>query len=250
MTRGPATGDAFGAMLLAALKAGGRPGEVFEVVERDDGHVRVNDSARYFKPSWGRLDDWAYERVRGRVLDVGCGAGRHALELQRRGVSVVGLDPSPGALAVCRQRGVHHLIEGTAEKASSHGSFDTVLLLGNNLGLLSSRERSLPFLESLEALAAPPGAQILATGVGLEPGASAEDSADGAYVRENLARGRLPWQVTMRSRFGNLTTPWFDFLFLRLADLAELTTRSPWRLVEHLEDGPGYAVRLELQAGG
>ena len=39
---------------------------------------------------------------RTRVLDLGCGHGRHALELARRGVAVVGLDYSEPALALAR----------------------------------------------------------------------------------------------------------------------------------------------------
>jgi malonyl-CoA O-methyltransferase len=39
-------------------------------------------------------------RLRGRrVLDLGCGTGRHALALSRRGAQVVGVDPSEGMLA-------------------------------------------------------------------------------------------------------------------------------------------------------
>lgn len=37
-----------------------------------------------------------------RVLDAGCGPGRHALELARRGISVVGIDTSPDFLALAR----------------------------------------------------------------------------------------------------------------------------------------------------
>jgi SAM-dependent methyltransferase len=38
-----------------------------------------------------------------RVLDVGCGFGRHSLELARRGCKVVGIDPSPAMIAAARQ---------------------------------------------------------------------------------------------------------------------------------------------------
>jgi SAM-dependent methyltransferase len=40
----------------------------------------------------------------GRVLDVGCNAGLHALEWSRRGVEVVGIDSAPVAIELARQR--------------------------------------------------------------------------------------------------------------------------------------------------
>lgn len=244
--RGPEIGDAFGVLLQAALAAEGRAGEVLEVVERDDGHVRVNDAARYFVASWGALDDWVYERASGDILDVGCGSGRSALVLQEQGLHVVALDSSPGAVDVCRRRGVRHVVSGTVDDIQTPALFDTVLLLGNNLGLLGGRESAGLLLGRLADVTAPK-AQILATGVAREPG-SGVDASDRAYEEANVARGRLPWQVTMRSRFGALATPWFDYSFLRLQDVVDLVEPSPWRLVEHLAHPSGHAVRLEKKS--
>jgi len=42
-------------------------------------------------------------------MDVGCGAGRVALELQSRGLDVVGLDESPLASQAAKLRGVHEV---------------------------------------------------------------------------------------------------------------------------------------------
>lgn len=243
LVHGPAIGDAFGELLQEAYAGDGRAGRVLEVVERDDGHVRVNDAARYLAPSWGPLDDWVYERARGDVLDLGCGAGRNALVLQERGLDVVGVDPSPGAVDVCRRRGVRELVTGTADDVQMPGRFTTVLMLGNNLGLLGSRDAAGPLLARLAELTGPAG-QVLATGVGREPGSTA-DACDRAYEQANIARGRLPWQVTMRSRFRDLATEWFDYAFLRVQDLVDLVEPSPWRVVEHLAQGPQYVVRLQ-----
>ncbi len=49
------------------------------------------------------------EFVNGRVLDVGCGAGRHSLYLQKKGFDVLGIDVSPLAVKVCRLKGVKKL---------------------------------------------------------------------------------------------------------------------------------------------
>jgi SAM-dependent methyltransferase len=106
--RQPVIGDAFGQVLTRCWEAGVRTGVAFEVIERDDGYITVGDAARYFASpdDWSPVERWACEQTVGRVLDVGCGAGRHAVALAETGCAVLGVDPSPGAVAVARARGV------------------------------------------------------------------------------------------------------------------------------------------------
>jgi SAM-dependent methyltransferase len=112
----PVANDAFGAALRACHDAGARPGIVFETVERDDGFISAADTARYFAPveDWPTLEHQAYEEFTGRVLDVGCGAGRHASVLTAAGVDVIGVDHSPGAIEVARARGVDARLGGAS----------------------------------------------------------------------------------------------------------------------------------------
>ena len=96
--------DAFGRSLQAYLS-----GETaVHVIEREDGYIDEIDTAVYFHEydEWERHEREAILEARGRVLDVGCGAGREALQLQEMGLDVVGIDLSPLALEVSRQRGV------------------------------------------------------------------------------------------------------------------------------------------------
>jgi len=84
------------------------PGAVLELIERDDGFLDGADAARYFTgpDAWDALDRLACTEARGRVLDMGAGAGRSALYLQETGRDVVALDVSPGAVEVCQRRSV------------------------------------------------------------------------------------------------------------------------------------------------
>jgi 2-polyprenyl-3-methyl-5-hydroxy-6-metoxy-1,4-benzoquinol methylase len=104
-------------------------------------------------------DRLGVEMVSGRILDVGAGAGRHALALQRLGQEVVALDVSPGAIEVCRDHGVEQVFLGTTDALVSEDlePFDAAILLGHNLALLGSREASGPFLDTLRSLLRPDG---------------------------------------------------------------------------------------------
>ena len=136
--------------LCACWASGAEPGRVWELVERSDGFLVAGDAARYFGPA----GDWAErtlpfaQHVRGRVLDIGAGAGRVALALQAAGLEVVALDTSPGAVEVCRVRGVEQVYCGTVSELAAAGaeSFDTFILAGNNLGLLGGRDQRRSFL--------------------------------------------------------------------------------------------------------
>jgi 2-polyprenyl-3-methyl-5-hydroxy-6-metoxy-1,4-benzoquinol methylase len=68
----------------------------------------------------------------GSVLDAGCGTGRVAIELARRGVEVVGVDVDPSMLETARSNGPevewHEHDLGTLDLGRV---FDVVLLAGN-----------------------------------------------------------------------------------------------------------------------
>jgi len=78
--------DAFGRMLYDHLTKS--EGPVYGVIEREDGLVDVDDPQTYFAAygGWPAHQRQAMNFVQGRVLDIGCGAGRHALYLQDLGM--------------------------------------------------------------------------------------------------------------------------------------------------------------------
>ena len=84
----------------------------------------------FYRPAGHPLPDLhsqALALCRGRVLDLGAGAGRHALELQSAGHEVVAIDVLPEAVEIMRDRGV---IDARCGDISAVGKdrFDTCLL--------------------------------------------------------------------------------------------------------------------------
>jgi SAM-dependent methyltransferase len=257
MMKGPTPGDVFGDMLRDTLAvsigagrrplAGGRlPRPVIEIVERDDGLVNGVLAAPYLAEpdQWPGHDHRALDRVRGRVLDIGVGGGRVALALQERGVPVTGLDISPGAVEVCRARGVREVVHASVDQHATAGSrYDTFLLLGNNLGLLEGRERAPEFLAALARMAGP-GAQVIAQGT--DPYGTT-DPIQVAYHEHNRRRGRLGGQLRLRLRYRELATDWFDYLVCSPTELADLVAGTGWRLADlDNTDAPYYLATLTL----
>src|SRR2546428_13490330 len=96
--------DAFGQELWTQFTTG----QSYELVERDDGFVGLGRPARYFNEYglWPEHEKEAIKLVKGRTLDIGCGAGRVALYLQKNGLLATGIDVSPLAIKICRVRGL------------------------------------------------------------------------------------------------------------------------------------------------
>jgi SAM-dependent methyltransferase len=105
-----------------------------------------------------RLEQQALQLSKGNILDVGCGAGSHALWLQNKGFKVKAVDISPGAIEVTKQRGIlnaeHKNVLLETEK------FDTVLLLMNGTGIFQEISQVSKYLTHLKSILKPNG-QIL-----------------------------------------------------------------------------------------
>jgi len=111
------------------------------------------------------LEDKALEMTHGKVLDVGAGAGSHALELQQSGYDVTAVEISPSAAAVIRERGVKNVV--CAAIADVHeGRFDTIVLLMNGFGIAGNEVGLEALLKHLKTLLAPSGS-ILADSTNL-----------------------------------------------------------------------------------
>ena len=234
--------DAFGKAMHDAWR--GKLGNVL-VIERDDGLIDADFCMKVYlsgPKGWPPHMRRALALARGRVLDVGCGAGRHSLYLQQKGLEVLGIDNSPLAVRLCRERGVAAKTLSITELSPKHGMFDTILMLGNNFGLLGGRRRGRAILRRFHRMTAP-GARIIAET--FDPYLT-DNPVHLAYHRRNRRRGRMGGQVRIRARYQTLATPYFDYLFVSKAELASLLRGTGWRAARFL-DGPGPAYIAVLE---
>jgi SAM-dependent methyltransferase len=214
------------------------------VVERDDGLISPDvGPAGYFAEyrRWPAWEKQALRFARGRVLDVGAGAGRVALHLQERGHDVVAIDNSPLAVKVCLLRGVRDArVVPFVQIGPEVGIFDTIVMFGNNFGLFGSLERARWMLRRLRQLTSP-GARIIAET--LDPH-DTETPEHLWYHRRNRKLGRLPGQIKIRVRYKKFVTPWFDYLFVSPREMRKVLAGTGWGLKKLIqsEDTPTYAA--------
>jgi len=133
-------------------------------VWRAGDHVADYDS-RVLEPAEVLLLVRYREAFRGRVLDVGCGAGRLLGYLLSLGGDAVGVDISPTMVERCRRRfpGADVRVADLETLARSvDGPFDVVLMSDNVLDVLDdSRRRAV--LEQLSGLLTPAGLVVFSS---------------------------------------------------------------------------------------
>ncbi|MNQ23351.1 tellurite resistance protein TehB [compost metagenome] len=107
-----------------------------------------------------KLEQKALQLVKGKTLDVGCGAGSHSLYLQNeRNLEVTSIDISENAIKACALRGLKNVKVQDILKLENE-KFDTILLLMNGTGIFGTLKETPKYLQKLKSLLNPNG-QIL-----------------------------------------------------------------------------------------
>ncbi|SFR53432.1 Methyltransferase domain-containing protein [Robiginitalea myxolifaciens] len=185
------------------------------------------------------LETQAIAQCMGTVLDIGCGAGSHLLLLQENGLSCTGIDISPGAVQVARERGAKVVLEGDI-RTSGVGKFDTLLLLMNGIGLAGSLADLPEFLALLRDMLQP-GGQILM------------DSSDLQYLYERDEDGGL-WVPGFMAYYGDMEYRWlykgkqgefFPWLFVDFGQLHSAAS-AVGLSCEMIAEGPHYDYLARL----
>ncbi len=177
--------------------------------------------------------EWlALEQSRGRVLDIGAGAGSHAILLQEQGFDVTALDISPLCVEVMNGRGVRKALAADIY-SYNQGKFDTLLLLMNGIGIAGDVAGLKGLLNHLKTLLSK-GGQVLF------------DSSDVAYLYD----GSLPelayyGEIAYQYEYHELKGDWFSWLYIDEHKMNTIASEAGFQMEVLLEDENGqYLARL------
>ena len=183
------------------------------------------------------IEQKALALSKGKVLDIGCGSGSHSLYLQNeKGLSVCAVDSSSGAAQIAKERGVNQVFHQSILDFKE-GSFDTLLLLMNGLGVAKDFQGVLPLLIHLKSLLAP-GGQILLDSSDLIYLFEEEDQDD--WRNAATYYGELDFGIGFKGETEEF--PWLYLDFEHLSQAAELTGFN----CDKILDGPNYDYLARL----
>lgn len=188
----------------------------------------------FFRPYKNMLK---YERIalkesRGKVLDLGCGAGCHALYLQGKGCDVTAVEISKKSVKVAQKRGVVNLINEDWRNLSLK-NFDTVLVLMNGMGLAESPAELKMMFRKLKSFLRKSGCVLI-------------DSTDVTYAKADWPMldteyfGKVQFELKYKGK-----TQCFPWLFVDF-DTAVQTAKSVKLNVEVLERARNGHFLLKL----
>jgi len=185
------------------------------------------------------IEKRALKICKGRVLDVGAGAGIHCHELIKNGLPIHAIDNSQGAVEYLKKSGIPSTLS-SFESFNSQTKFDTILMMMNGIGIagtLSNLEKTLLKAKSLLEK----GGQLIC------------DSSDIRYLYED-EDGSL-WMDLNSEYYGNfkfqmhykqISGPWFDWLYVDYDNLHQIATKVGFKSVKVLEQDNHYLAQLTL----
>jgi len=217
--------------------ANGIEGEYY--IEREDGRVETLPVEGYVRPllQWDDLERLGIQHAKGKVLDIGCGAGRVLVHLKDLGYEVVGIDFAPGSVEACKKRGIKNVYQrSTGNLDFPDGEFDTIVMYGNNFGVLGDDDSIIKMLQSFHRITSEEGIII----AGSSDVVKTDMKVHLDYHLFNVERNRPKGLITLRVKYKDLVGDWGNLRLATPEEMEYLAEQSGWKLERKYQKGTTY----------
>lgn len=184
------------------------------------------------------LEIMALTKCTGKILDVGAGAGAHALYLQELGKDVRCIDVSEGAVSYLKS------MDLDARKIDffdlKNEKYDTILMLMNGIGIagsLSNLENTLEHAKSLLN----EGGRILCDSTDIKYLYEDEDGSMLVNLNSEYY-GNFRFQMKYKKELG----PWFDWLYVDFDNLFQVAQKIGLKARRVYELDDNYLAEITL----
>lgn len=188
------------------------------------------------------IEQKAITLSKGKILDIGCGAGSHSLELQDNlKQDVTAIDISQKAIATCLARGIKKAKVSNMLELDENTKYDTILILMNGTGIFEKLTQIPVYLKKLKRLLSPEGQILL-------------DSSDIIYMFEEDEDGGkwIPGtnyygELTFKLKYKNEIEEEFPWLYLDYNTLQNAAIANGFKCELVMEgEHYDYLARLTL----
>ena len=183
-----------------------------------DGTIVPFPLERYLGPA-DATDEQVLDGLRGPVLDVGCGPGRHLHTLAARGIFALGVDLSPVAVELAIGGGGRAIVGDIFDELPRSGSWRSALLLDGNIGIGGSPVRLLGRIAGLLA-------------------------ADGELLVELGSPDEVTCSTLARLEADGVASAWFPWARVAVAEIGPIARAGGFRDVETWARAGRWFARL------
>ncbi len=200
----------------------------------DDGEEVFMPASIYFR-AWNEmpeLEKIALQACKGKVLDVGAGAGAHSLVLSKNH-KVDSIDIDPIGVEIMQARGLSNAKCEAFLQLNEESKYDTLLFLMNGIGIAESIEGLKNYLKKAKNLLNTKG-QIILDSSDLRI-SNPELEAGGNYF------GEISYQLSYQYEYGSP----YNWLYIDFETLSQIAANLAWNSEKLYESEDGsYLAKL------
>ena len=222
----------------AALQAYWNGNKTAEIgIHMDDESVTLMPIVIYFRTEEDlpEIEKLALELCRGKILDVGAGAGTHSKILQKNDFNVTAIDICEPGVEIMKQNGVINTFCKDFLEYITEEKYDTLIFLMNGIGIVGSPNGLVTYLEKAKTLLAA-GGQIILDSSDLRNGETELDFSQEYF-------GVFEYQLEFNNQIGEK----YNWLYIDQELLIKITEENGFKceIIYEQEDG-SYLARLVL----